>query len=161
MGSANERRRYTVTSSLIAWRHTHDDPCSDNDNKAMFYIYVLYRIVNINQTVIYLLDIRPPHSTRIYIECCNKYMFIIYKILSCNKINGAIKLHHWNYSGLTLYMTWWWRPTCRDAFHYWHLWRESLVTGRMPSHIKRIMQSFGISVVASLKRLWNKQSKCR
>ena len=26
MGSANERRRYIVTSSLIRWAHTHHDP---------------------------------------------------------------------------------------------------------------------------------------
>ena len=27
MGSANERRRYNVTSSLIGWAHTQKDPC--------------------------------------------------------------------------------------------------------------------------------------
>ena len=27
MGSANEKRRYNVTSSLIAWAHTQNDPC--------------------------------------------------------------------------------------------------------------------------------------
>ena len=27
MGSANERRRYIVTSSLIGWAHTQNDPC--------------------------------------------------------------------------------------------------------------------------------------
>ena len=27
MGSANERRRYIVTSSLIGWAHTYNDPC--------------------------------------------------------------------------------------------------------------------------------------
>ena len=27
MDSANERWRYTVTSSLIGWTHTHNDPC--------------------------------------------------------------------------------------------------------------------------------------
>ena len=26
MGSAKERRRYTVTSSLIGWAHTQNDP---------------------------------------------------------------------------------------------------------------------------------------
>ena len=27
MGSANEKRRYIVTSSLIGWAHTENDPC--------------------------------------------------------------------------------------------------------------------------------------
>ena len=27
MGSANERRRYNVTWSLIGWAHTQNDPC--------------------------------------------------------------------------------------------------------------------------------------
>ena len=27
MGSANERRRYIVTSFLIGWAHTQNDPC--------------------------------------------------------------------------------------------------------------------------------------
>ena len=27
MGLANERRRYNVTSSLIGWPHTQNDPC--------------------------------------------------------------------------------------------------------------------------------------
>ena len=27
MGSANERRRYNVTASLIGWAHTQNDPC--------------------------------------------------------------------------------------------------------------------------------------
>ena len=27
MGSANERRRYTVTLALIGWAHTQNDPC--------------------------------------------------------------------------------------------------------------------------------------
>ena len=26
MGSANERRRYNVTSSIIGWAHTQNDP---------------------------------------------------------------------------------------------------------------------------------------
>ena len=30
MGSANERRRYNVTSSLIGWAHTHNDPWKHN-----------------------------------------------------------------------------------------------------------------------------------
>ena len=28
MGSANERRRYIVTSSLIGWAHTQNDNCA-------------------------------------------------------------------------------------------------------------------------------------
>ena len=32
MGPANERRRYNVTSSLIAWAHTQGDRCLPYDN---------------------------------------------------------------------------------------------------------------------------------
>ena len=34
MGSANERRRYKVASSLIGRTHAQNDPCSTNPNKA-------------------------------------------------------------------------------------------------------------------------------
>ena len=32
LGSANERWRYIVTSSLISWAHTQNDPCSGRIN---------------------------------------------------------------------------------------------------------------------------------
>ena len=35
MGTANERRRYNVTSSFIGWAHTQNDPC------LLQYIYTL------------------------------------------------------------------------------------------------------------------------
>ena len=39
MGSANEGRHYTVTSSLIGWAHTQNDPCimEENYKIVMFY----------------------------------------------------------------------------------------------------------------------------
>ena len=38
MGSANERRRYIVTSSLIGWAHTQNDPCKTCTNKYLLTI---------------------------------------------------------------------------------------------------------------------------
>ena len=48
MGPANERRRYTVTPSLIGWAHTQNDPCSRFINlypvklKIAIEIYIQY-----------------------------------------------------------------------------------------------------------------------
>ena len=35
MGSANERRRYIVTSSHIVWSHTKNDPCIGTTPRGM------------------------------------------------------------------------------------------------------------------------------
>ena len=37
MRSANERRRYIVTSSLIGWMHTQSDPWCDNAEWSVYY----------------------------------------------------------------------------------------------------------------------------
>ena len=36
MGSANERRRYNVTSSLIGWAHTKTDPHTATKSSQIF-----------------------------------------------------------------------------------------------------------------------------
>ena len=44
MDSANERRRYNVTSSLIVWAHTQDDPYN-----GQFVVYKFYKSNNKRQ----------------------------------------------------------------------------------------------------------------
>ena len=38
MGSTNERRRYFVTPSLISWAHTHNDPCDVSSIAVQGYV---------------------------------------------------------------------------------------------------------------------------
>ena len=52
MGSANERRRYTVTSSLIGWAHTENDPWVSSANPYNVCILLMY---NSNTCGIYFL----------------------------------------------------------------------------------------------------------
>ena len=48
MGSANERRRYNVTASLIGWVHNQNDPCgvhADHGNQYIWMLRLLYEFV--------------------------------------------------------------------------------------------------------------------
>ena len=50
MRPANERRRYSVTSSLIGWAHTQDDPCRPWDKLNNWEVWsITVQLTNWNQ----------------------------------------------------------------------------------------------------------------
>ena len=72
MRPANERRRYIVTSSLIGWVHTQNDPCSTN--KYVVLVELSLDVIDNHKSVMFgSVDDFVPSSIRPFPEMLTKF----------------------------------------------------------------------------------------
>ena len=127
MRPANERRRYIVTSSLIGWAHTQNDPC------AWLWRFIFLQLWSSGMPGI--VSLRKESSN---IKYCGKYksyihpiqsmiikfphgIFVLFVILAIKLVSISVE---GNQSAMFSFSSWWPIP-CRSWDAYWFISHNS------------------------------------